>query len=181
MIYLLTLREDIMAEQMLEFFPELDLHEYADLLDRQESELTEAEKRLTAEAVSSSSDIVDTKNILSTPFITIDVDEEVDVVGVSSSSPPLTTSTASTTYSSRLTHKQVVPKKSIHPPKSTSSSDSDIDLKVTTPHVVVEKKKATKKRQPKAPINDVPLAYPPSTSRALSVIGLWLLNSTARI
>ena len=110
----------------------MNLEEYAEILERRESQLTEEEKRLMDEAADSAS------SVLSTPFVSLVEDEIIDVVGVSS--PPLTASTASTSCSSRLTGKQVVPKKCL-------KTEADIDMTVTSPHI--EKKKAPKKRAPK--------------------------------
>ena len=145
---LLSLKD--MAEQMLEFFPQLDLHEYADILSEQESQLTAEERRLTSEAVASQS-------VLMTPFVTVEVeDDDVNVVDVVSS-PPLTASTASTSCSSVLSRKQVVPRKNIKQMKPTVSGD-DIDLDIVTPHVIAEprKKAPAKKRAPKSTAAPIP-------------------------
>ena len=152
-----------MAEQMLEFFPQLDLQEYVDILTEEESSLTEKEKRLTSEAVASQS--VASQSVCMTPFVsvTVDYDEEIDVV--TPATPPLTTSVASTSCSSVLSRKQVIPRKNITQAEAIVNEGEVIDLDIVSPHfmephivtppVLEPKKKAPAKRK-RAPKSVVP-------------------------
>ena len=152
-----------MAEQMVELFPQLDLQEYADILTAEESSLTEKEKRLTAAAVASQS--VASQSVCMTPFVSVNVDEDGEVDVGTPATPPLTASIASTSCSSVLSRKQVIPRKNITQAEAIVNESDVIDLDIVSPHFmethivtppVREPKKKVPAKRKRAPKSVVP-------------------------